>query len=214
MFDEKYQRLGITDKERFARIVNQLLARTFLPVDEYDFSEGITKVNKDYLFVERNFEMFQEYFSYAGFSLERDTGYGVIYLTSSYEGNRVRFDKITTLIVYALRLIFEEEREKLNLSQNVITTTGELVHKLISLGAIKKKPSNTQLHDSLIALSRFMVIRKMDGAWEAAETRFIILPVILFIVSNEQISNMYKLIDRVDGEIDIDEPAEVGDEET
>jgi hypothetical protein len=200
MFEKQFEKLGLTDKDNFVRLVNQLLGHTFLLVDEYDFEEGVTRVNKDYLFVERNIELFQEYFSYAGFRLERDRNYGVIYLTSGYEGSRVRFDKLTTLIVYTLRLIYDEEREKLTLSQDVFCTVGDLVHKMISLGAVTKKPANASLNGALRTLSRFRVILKTDGAFDQPQTRLLILPTILFIVSNEQISNMFRLLDEVPGE--------------
>ena len=212
MFEERFEKLGMTDRENFKRIVNQLLAHTFLPVEEFDFTEGISRVNRDYLFTERNFELFSDYFAYAGFGLERDSGYGVIYLSSSYEGNRVRFDKLTTLIVYALRLIYEEKREELSLQKEIFTTTGELVHKLITLGVVGKKPANQALHEALRTLSGFRVIEKVDGPWEAAETRLLILPTILFIVSNEQISNMYRLVEPDNGEEESEE-AEAGYEE-
>ena len=196
MIDQAYEKLGMMDRTNFSRITNQLLAHTFLLVDVYDPSEGITRVNRDYLFVERNFELFQDYFELAGFRLERDSNYGVIYLVSSYEGNRVRFDKLTTIMVYALHLIYEEEREKLTLTKEVIITTGDLVHKLISLGVVQRKPANAVLHESLRRLARFRIVEKLGGAWEAPETRLLILPTILFVVSNEQISNLTKLIDR------------------
>ena len=195
MFEEQYEKLGMTDRENFARIANQLLAHTFLAVETYDPSEGITRVNRDYLFAERNLDLFQTWFSYAGFSLERDSNYGVIYLTSGYDGNRVRFDKMTTILVYALRLIYEEERAKLTLSKEVIITTGDLVHKLITLGSIRRKPANAQLHASLRTLAHFRILEKLDGAWEDAQTRLLILPTILFIVTNEQISNLDRLLD-------------------
>ena len=213
MFDVQFEKLTMTDRDNFARVVNQLLAHTFLPVDTYDTQEGVTRVNKDYLFVERNFELFQDYFSYAGFRLERDSGYGVIYLTSGYEGNRARFDKITTLIVYALRLIYEEEREKLTLTKEVIITTGDLVHKLINLGVFRRKPANAALHSSLVTLSKFRIIEKLEGVWEAADTRFLILPTILFVVSNEQISNMYRLIDDGSGQAPLEGADTSPDEE-
>ena len=195
MFENAYEKLGMADKENFSRIVNQLLAHTFLTVEEHDFSEGTVRTSRDYLFTERHMEMFQEYFSYAGFRLAHDRNYGVIYLTSSYEGNRVRFDKLTTCMTYALRLMYEEEREKLVLSKEVVVTTGDLVHKLINLGVVSRKPADSSLHNSLAMLARFRIVEKMDGAWEEAGTLFLILPTILFIVSNEQISAMYKLID-------------------
>ncbi len=211
MFEKQFEKLGLTEKDSFVRLVNQLLGHTFLLVDEYDFEEGVTRVNKDYLFVERNLELFQEYFYYAGFRLERDRNYGVIYLTSGYEGSRARFDKLTTLIVYTLRLIYDEEREKLTLSQDVFCTVGDLVHKMISLGAVTKKPANVSLNDALRTLSRFRVILKTEGAFDQPQTRFLILPTILFIVSNEQISNMFRLLDEVPGEVtDLDDDEEDG----
>ena len=195
MFEKSWERLTSAEKEQFSHLINVLLGHTFLTVELYDFDEGVTRVNKDYLFVERHFELFREYLDYAGFTLERDTGYGVISLKSRYDANRVRFDKLTTLMVYTLRLIYEEEREKLTLSKEVFLTTGDLVHKMISIGALKRKPPNAALHDSLRTLHHFRILEKMEGSWESAETRLLILPVILFIVSNEQISNMHRLLE-------------------
>ena len=193
---QDYEKLSLTEKESFARIVNQLLAHTFLLVEEYDFREGISRVNKDYLFMERNFELFREYFALAGFSISRDSNYGVISLMSRCDGMRVKFDKLATIMVYALRLIYEEEREKLTLTKEVFLTTGDLVHKLISLGAVKKKPSNQAMHTALRMLAQFRIIEKFEGLWEDAGTRIMILPSILFVVSAEQISNMEKLIEQ------------------
>lgn len=195
MIEERYNRLTLTEKETFSKIVNQLLAGTFLLVDIYVPSEGVTRVNRDYLFAERNFELFREYLSLAGFGLERDSSYGVIYLTSNYDGNRIRFDKLTTVMLYTLRLIYEEERQKLKLSKEVFITTSDLVQKMITVGAAAKKPSNVQLHAALSILGRFHMIRKFEGSWEDPATRIMILPSILFVVSNEQISNMKKLVD-------------------
>lgn len=191
MIDKEYEKLNMTEKENFARVVNQLLSRTFLLVEQYDPEEQVSRVNRDYLFVDRNFGLFRDYLSLAGFTLERDTNYGVIQLVSSYDGNRRRFNKLTTCIIFSLRLMYEEGREDMN--REVIVRTGELVHKMMTLGVLKKKPSNADLHASLRSLAGFRIIEKLDGAWEDAETRFLILPSILFIISNEQISGLYRL---------------------
>ncbi|MDO5702660.1 MAG: DUF4194 domain-containing protein [Lachnospiraceae bacterium] len=196
MIDDKYARLGAAEQETFSRVINRLLACTFLLADEYIPSEGISRTNRDYLFVERNFELFSDYLALSGFHLEKDTGYGVIYLASSFDGNRVHFDKLSTVMTYTLRLIYEEERAKLHLSNEVIVTTADLVNKMITVGAVKKKPANDKLHGALRKLSRFQIIEKLDGAFEAPDTRLLILPTILFVVSNEQISNMAKLVEQ------------------
>ena len=195
MFEEAFEKLNLTEQEAFRRIVNWLLAHTYLLQGTYAFEDNMNRTNPDYLFVERNFELFQDYLEYAGFRLERDSNYGVIFLTSSYEFNQIKLDKATTLMLYVLRLIYEEEREKLSLSRDIFTTTGDLVHKMLSLGIIKRKPANLTLRDSLRTLNRFRIVEKVDGPWENADTRLLILPTILFIVTNERISNMYQLID-------------------
>lgn len=212
MFEEKFEKLSLTEQESFRRIINWLLAHTYLLQGNYVFDDSMKRTNPDYLFVERQFGLFQDYLEYSGFHLERDSNYGVIFISSTYEYNRVKFDKATTLMLYVLRLIYEEEREKLSLSRDIFTSTGDLVHKMISLGVIKKKPSNLVLRDSLRTLNRFRVIEKPDGSWEAADTKLLILPTILFIVTNERISNMYKLIDEEPGGDKIPEDEE--DEET
>lgn len=195
MFEQEFEKLNMADQEAFRRMVNWLLAHTYLLQGDYAFEDNMRRTNPDYLFVERNFELFQSYLEYAGFRLERDTNYGVISLASSYEFNRIKLDKLTTLMLYVLRLIYEEEREKLSLSRDIFTTTGDLVHKMISLGVIKRKPANLSLRDSLRTLNRFRIVEKVDGSWENADTRLLILPAILFVVTNERISNMYQLID-------------------
>ena len=193
--EEKFGNLSMTEKETFRRIVNYLLGHSFLISADYDFEEGIRRSDPDYLFVERHFDLFEDYLEYAGFHLTRDTGYGVIAQTSDYEYNHYRFDKLTTLFIYGRRRIYEEEREKLALSQEIFTTTGDLVHKLMSVGAIAKKPANIQIRTSLRTLARFQIVSKVDGLWESADTRLLIRPSILFIVSNERIGNMHKLIE-------------------
>jgi len=188
MFDEKFERLSPSEQEQFKVIVNFLLASTFLNQAAYDFDENVRRTNRNYLFVERNFELFAEYLSYAGFALNRDSSYGVIYLTSEFDSTRQRFGKLTTMILFTLRLIYEEEREKLSLAREIFTTTSDVVHKMISLGIMTKKPADKQLSDSFRLLARFQVIDKTAGTWQDPQTRILILPTILFMVTNEKIS--------------------------
>ena len=211
MFEEAFEKLSLSEQENFKRLVNWLLAHTYLLQGTYEFEDNLKRSNPDYLFVDRNFELFQDYLEYAGFRLERDSGYGVIFLTSGFEFNRVKLDLTTTLILYVLRLIYEEERENLSLSREIFTTTGDLVHKMISLGLVKRKPANQALRDALRTLNRFQVVEKVDGPWEAASTRLLILPAILFIVTNERISSMYQLMDEEEFEEDEETEADAAD---
>lgn len=198
MWNELYQKLNNSDREEFRRLLNLLLSRTFIIRDVYDSREGMMKINPEYRFVERNYELFIDYLSYAGWILQKDGNYGVIALGNEYEYNRVRLDKNTTLILYTLRLIFEEEREKVSLRNEILTTTGQMVHKMITLGITAKKPSDKDLADGLRQLSRHNIIEKIEGRWEQADTKLLILPSILFVITNEKISRMYETL--VNGE--------------
>jgi hypothetical protein len=193
MLDELYQKLTNSEKEEFKRLLNLLLCRTFIIRDIYDLKEDMMKINPDYRFIERNFPLFLEYLSCAGWTLEKDSNYGVISLNNSYGYNRVRLNRNTTLILYILRLIFEEEREKVLLRHEVTTTTGDLVYKMLNMGLINKKPSDKELIDSLRQLSGHNITGKVDGSWEDVNTRLIIYPSILFVVTNEKISRIYEM---------------------
>jgi hypothetical protein len=198
MWNELYEKLNNSDKEEFRRLVNLLLSRNFVIRDVYDTKEGMMKISPEYRFIERNFELFVEYLGFAGWMLQKDGNYGVIALSNEYEYNRVRLDKNTTLILYTLRLIFEEEREKISLRNEILTTTGQMVHKMITLGIVSRKPSDKDLADGLRQLAYHNIIEKLDGPWEQADTKLLILPSILFVVTNEKISRMYETLENGD----------------
>ncbi|SHJ59068.1 protein of unknown function [Geosporobacter subterraneus DSM 17957] len=214
MWSILYEKLTNSEKEEFKRLTNYLLSHTFIVRDLYDGKEGFMKVSPDYRFVERNFELFLDYLGFSGWTLQKDSNYGVIALSSAYEFNRVRFDRNTTMILYTIRLIYEEEREKLTLRNEVIITTGQIVHKMITLGLVKKKPSDKDLGEALRKLAYFQILRKLEGTWEAADTKMFVLPSILFIVTNEKISRMYESLQAEDQEINGADLQMDGDGET
>ncbi|MGI6684504.1 MAG: DUF4194 domain-containing protein [Bacillota bacterium] len=202
MWHELYGKLTNWEKEEFKRLLNLVLSHTFIVRDLYDPKEGMMKVNSEYRFIERNFELFLEYLEFAGWSLDKDSNYGVISLRNIYDYNRLRLDRNTTMLLYTMRLIFEEEREKVALQHEILTTTGQIIHKLITLGLVKKKPSDKDLADAFRLLAYHNVIQKLEGTWEEAECKILILPSILFIVTNERISRIHEMMEDDNGETD------------
>ena len=154
MWTDSYAKLKFSEQEIFRRINNLLLSSTFLIRDIPDPKGGV-KINPDYQFVERKMELFQQYLQYGGWTFQKDSNYGVIFIKNNYGHNRVRLDKNTTLILLSLRLIFEEEREKVTLSNKVVTQTGMIIQKMNALGLINRKPSLKELADSLKQLSSY-----------------------------------------------------------
>lgn len=205
MIDERFDKLSIKDKDSFASVLNKLLRVNFILRDVYSTKEGEMKINYDYRFLERNLLLFEDYLILGGWQLNKDGRFGVIYVTSNFEYNRKRMNKFTTIILLTLRLIYDEEREKLTLKREVTINVHTLVQKMLSLGVINKKPSKQELHVALRELDGYHIVQKIDGTWGEAETRFIIYPSILFLLTNARINELYELIDDTTGDEELEQ---------
>jgi hypothetical protein len=191
---EDYEKLNNSEKEEFKRLANLLLSKTFITRDYYDLKESMMKVNPEYRFIERHFELFSDYFFYSGWAVLKDNQYGVISMENIYEYNRLKLDRSTTLMLYTIRLIYEEEREKISLRNEIMTTTGQIIHKMITMNIFRKKPSDRDISESLRLLSNHNLIQKISGQWEDADTKIMILPSVLFVLTNEKISRIHELL--------------------
>ncbi len=205
MWLDDYEQLTHTEKEEFMQTANQLLSKTFVVRDRYSSREKCLRLNPDYRFIERHLELFRQYLRLSGWELQKDNNYGVIALYNRLELNRARLNKRTTIILYILRLIYEEKREKLSLKKEIITRVGEVVEKMINLGLTDKKPSNKDLIDAFGALRRHQIIDRLDSDVTQPETGIIIYPSILFVVTNEKINEIYELAEAYQEEMDNEE---------
>lgn len=216
MFIEKYNELMNSEKENFKRILSLLLSKTFIVNRIYDRKQSVFKSNSDYRFIDRNIELFREYLEVAGFKLMKDSNYEVIYIENEFGYNKKRLDKNTTIFLYGLRLKFDEDRESVKLNTDTIVTVSDIIKTLIDVGAYTKKPSDIEIRTALSNLISFNIIQKIDGILERPETKIIILPSILFVITNEKITALSQSIKMIgeNEEAEIEEnEEEVGVEE-
>lgn len=210
MWQEEYNKLSHSDKEEFSRIVNLLLVKTFVLRDKYSSKDQSSKINHDYRFIERNYDLIRIYLKISGWELQKDNNYGVIALYNYYDLNRTRVDKNTTTMLYLLRLIYEEEREKLSLKKEVLIKVSSVLEKMFSLGLVSRKPSNKDLAEAFTFLRRFNIIDKINGDFTDPDATIIIYPSILFIVPNDKLSEIYDMTqeDEVEADLEDEELAE------
>lgn len=213
MFDEEFEKMSSADKDAFKDVVQFFLVHTYIVETEYDFIDNMKKTNKRYLYVQRHLELLQNYFDLSGFLIESNPTYGVFALHNQLETNRFHFDQIITKIIFALRLIYDEKRSQITLSSEVFTTVYEIVNKLLQTGAISKRPPQNILSSSFRQIAYFQLIQKQSGSWYDPDTRFLILPSILFVVTNEQVVSIQKLTETDDTNVD-DEEEDDNHEET
>lgn len=194
MWYEEYENLSDNDKREFTRLVNFLLSRNFILREKFDIKIMNVRINPDYRFVERYFEIFSNYLSIAGWELQKDNNYGVISLYNRFEQNRARLKKFDTLMLFVLRLLYEEEREKLSLRKEVIVTKGDILKKLLNIGMIDKKPAEKDIRDALNLFKNYQIIEKIENSADDYESKIIIYPTILFIITNEKINSIYNML--------------------
>ena len=105
--------------EQFKSVCNQLLSRTYIVRTIYQPGKGRVD-NPDYLFLSRHYEAVQEYLSLLDWDLRRDELNGYFYVLNTDEANRCNLNKKETAILLALRLIYEENMERLGLEQDAV----------------------------------------------------------------------------------------------
>ena len=194
MWLDEYNELNNGEKERFARLVNYLLNKTYLTREIYEGKQVIGKINADYRFVERYITLFEGYLSVINYKLTIDEEIGVVFISNDYGYNKMRLDKLTTLILFTLRTIYDEEREKNSSKGIVYLSIASLVYRLLELKVVSKKPTMKDITDSVRLLVNQNILTKIEGSLEDSSCQIAILPTILLAVSNEKIDAIYSMV--------------------
>lgn len=200
MFEEKYNELSVADKNQFGSIVNKLLQKGFIVRDIFDSKEKILRVGSDYRYIERNFSLINDYLSFASYHLEMDNILGVVALLNYEEENRIKMDRETSLVLFALRLIYENEKEESNVSSSSIyITTPVLIRNMLEHGIFMpgKKLSGRGIAKSLRFLASHNIISKISGNYDEGNVTFYILPSIVYALDNEKIRAMSLALDEL-----------------
>ena len=199
MFDEKYELLRNSEKEEFAHCVNTLMLKSFILREYYDRNAKMMRNSKEYSFIVRNFELVSDYLQYSGWIVTKDSRRGVIAISNEYEENRIRMDLITSIMVYGLRYVYENQRKEDSLHQEVFFTSSELIQTLMNMHLIRadKRPSFASLGSCYRFLETHNIITRVSGDFKERSLSFYILPSILFVIDNEMIASIYEEIEQL-----------------
>lgn len=124
---------GATAKEleQFKSVCNQLLSRTYVVRTLYRPGKGRIN-NPDYTFLSLHHEAVQEYLSLLDWDLRKDDLNGYFYVINTDEANRCNLNKKETAMLLALRMIYEENQERLGLEQDAICTVRDVLEKVVT----------------------------------------------------------------------------------
>lgn len=179
-----------TQKEidQFKAVCNQLLSRTF--VVRTTVRPDKTRVNNpDYTFLSRHYEEVREYLSLLDWDLKKDDFNGYFYVLNTDEANRCNLGKKETAILLAIRMIYDENQERVGLEHDVICTVRDVLEKVVTDYAIlPSKPNMDEIKRALTVLDNHCIIQRIDGKYNQTGCKFAILPTVLTVVSSEKLS--------------------------
>ena len=186
------------DLDRFKAICNQLLSRTYIVRTLYKPGEGRIN-NPDYVFLSAHYEEIRDYLALLDWDLRKDDLNGYFYVLNTDEANRCNLNKRETAILLAIRMIYEENIERLGLEQDAVCTVRDVLEKVVTDYAIlPAKPNMDEVKRALTVLDNHSVIQRIEGKYNQGSCKFAILPTVLSVVSSERLNAIVSALRKED----------------
>lgn len=176
------------DRDEFTRISNRLLNQCFV-------CKRNETTRADYYFIIKYKEKFAEYLSVLGYRLEINEEYGVIQLVNTQNYNRYNMKLFESIILLILRILYDEKKRELSVSDEVLVNMGDVHEKFMSLKIRDKMIDKTTLRNAISTLRRFQLVEPLDRDLSNEDARLIIYDSILMAVRVEDIQTAYKKLE-------------------
>ena len=120
---------------------------------------------------------------------------GVIQLTNDYNYNRLNLKLYESVILLILRILYDEKKRELSVSDEVIVNLGDIQDKYLSLQIREKMIDKTTMRNALSMLRRFQIIETLDRDLGNEESRILIYDSILMAVRIDDIRKAYEKLE-------------------
>ena len=202
---EFLQQATSRELEQFTSVCNQLLSRTYVVRTLYRPGKGRVN-NPDYTFLSRNFEAVQEYLGLLDWDLRHDDLNGYYYVVNTDEANRCNLNKKETAILLALRLLYEDNQDRLGLEQDAVCTVRDVLEYVVTDYAIlPSKPNMAEVKRALTLLENHSIIQRIEGKFNQSSCKFAILPTILTAVSGEKLNAVVSVLRKEEADEEAEE---------
>ena len=176
------------EKDEFKRICNRLIGTCFL-------CKGNVTNRSDYYFVLKHRDIFRKYLDVLGYRLEINEEYGVIQLTNPQNYNHLNLKLFDSVILLILRILYDEKKRELSVSDEVIVNLGDIQDKFLSLQIRDKMIDKTTMRNALSLFRRFQIIETLDKDLGNEESRILIFDSILMAVRVEDIRQAHEKLE-------------------
>ena len=182
------EQLSEADKERFKHAANKLLNSCFIVKNN-------EALKTHYAFISQKYNEFTEFFGYLGYELFKNDLNGVIGISNTFGTGRLHLKKYETITLLILRLIYIEKRKELTLNNQIIINVSEIHGKFMILNLNQKQVlDKTTLKDTMRLFKKYNLIQQLDRDVTDEDARIILYPSILFAITNEDLAELYELI--------------------
>ena len=183
---ELFEGLLKKDKDEFCRVCNKLMSICFICKQNED-------TKSDYYFIFRHKAVFLRYLDVLGYTLEINEEYGVIQLVNRENYNHVHLKLYDSIILLILRILYDEKKRELSLT-DVVINVGDIQEKYLSLKIREKQIDKTTMGNALRTFRRYNLVSLLDKDLTKEEARIVIYDTILMAVRVEDIKRVSDLI--------------------
>lgn len=174
------------DKDEFRRVCNKLMSTCFICKQNAD-------TKSEYYFILRQKPVFQRYLDVLGYTLEINEEYGVVQLVNRVNYNHVHLKLYESIILLILRILYDEKKRELSLS-DVVINIGDIQEKYISLKIREKQIDKTTMNNALRLFKRYNLVALLDKDLSQEDSRIVIYDSILMAVRVEDIKRVSDMI--------------------
>ncbi len=208
------ENLTAKELEQFKQVCSLLLARTFVFRTVYNPDKGRIN-NPDYSFLLNHQSTVRAYLSLLDWDLHFDNYNGYFYVVNTDEANRLMLNQKQTAILLALRLIYEENMDRVGLEHDVLCTVRDLLDKVVTDYAIlPAKPNMKDVKQALTLLEQHGILQRTEGKYTQNSCKFAILPTILTAVSSERLEAAVAMLQKEEKEGKEEEDDEEAEEDS
>ncbi len=174
------------EKDEFRRVCNKLMSTCFICRQNAD-------TKSDYYFILRQKPVFARYLDVLGYTLEINEEYGVIQLVNRENYNHLHLKLYESIILLILRILYDEKKRELSLS-DVVINIGDIQEKYLSLKIREKQIDKTTMNNALRLFKRYNLVAILDKDLLKEESRIVIYDSILMAVRVEDIKRASDMI--------------------
>ena len=180
-FSDEYLKLKDRDKEDFSRIVNKLLAKTFIVCD-------LDEDKDDYYQALRFFNLLSIYFSFIDYEILKNELNRIVYIKTTKDRNRFHLNKLDTIIALIFRAKYFEKSKEISLDRIVTLSLEELVEEINKTKIYQSQKTLTEIERALKTLRRNKICNFVGKVTK--DTVIEILPTILILVKVSDIEDI------------------------